>query len=63
MSEEAEAYASFARERYPEELEGMAVEEIGRHLIRTSSSGPRLWCGRNILRDLGLLLPDHERLQ
>lgn len=63
MSEEAEAYASFARERYPEELAGMTLEEVGRHLVRTSSSGPRLWCGRNILRSLGLLLPDHGSLQ
>ena len=61
--EEAEAYAAFVRERYPEEVAGMSLEEIGWHLIRTSTSGPRLWCGRNILRGLGPLREDHGSLQ
>lgn len=60
---EATIYANFARKHYPSDTRGLSSpEDIGRHLVSVSSSGPRLWCGINILRALGLL-HDHERLQ
>lgn len=63
MMVEATIYADFARRHYPTDTDGLtSPEEIGRKLVSVAKSGPRLWCGINILRALGLL-HDHEVLQ
>lgn len=63
MMVEATIYADHARKHYPQDLDGLtSPEDIGRRLVTISQSGPRLWCGINILRALGLL-HDHEGVQ
>ncbi|MFD2054196.1 hypothetical protein ACFSQT_14165 [Mesorhizobium calcicola] len=54
---EAEELTDFARERFGDVVTGaMSPEQVGRLLINTSTAGPRLWTGINILRALGILV-------
>lgn len=58
------AYLRFARHNFKDDLGTRTdPEEVARYLIKISKSGPRLWCGINILRGLGLIHDDHETLQ
>jgi len=55
MNEEIEGYIRYVREHRPDCIAGLTdTEEIGRHRVRIATSGPRLWCGQNILRELGV---------
>ncbi len=54
---QGQAAASLARTSWHRDLEGAQTdEEVGRVLARKYAAGPRMWAGRLILRELGLLV-------
>lgn len=58
MNEEVESYIRYVREHWPECIEGLTdpaeIGKIGKRLVSIATSGPRLWAGQNILRELGV---------
>jgi hypothetical protein len=58
---QGQAAASLARTSWHRDLEGAETdEEVGRVLLRKYAAGPRMWAGRLILRELGLLVDGGE---
>lgn len=63
MSANADDLAAYARRHFSNTVgDARDPEEIGRLLVARHTSGPRLWTGLNILRELGVLV-EHWSLQ
>ena len=54
---QGQAAASLARTSWYRDLEGAQTdEEVGRVLVKKYAAGPRMWAGRLILMERGLLV-------